>query len=187
MTPNPLRRVIRSVGERDPLLLAHHPSCEYYSHHTFELYDRQVCMGCFIVYPVGFASLLSLAVGRLVAPGLPVYGFETLTLYAVGAALLMPMVLSKAMPGSRSSRSRVVGKALLAVGLAVVAFPFLFRPAARLSTALIFFGFLVPYVAYKGVTARDDCEGCPEADDFPNCSGMTFDGDYAYPEGSTGR
>jgi hypothetical protein len=43
----------------------------------------------------------------------------------------------------------------------------------------------VPYVAYKGVTARDDCEGCPEADDFPNCSGMTFDGDYAYPEAST--
>lgn len=185
MTPNPIRRILQSVGEHDPLLLAHHPSCEYYSHHTFELYGQQVCMGCFIVYPVGFVSLFSLTIGRIIVPDVPLYAVETPTLYLLGVALLLPMIALKAVPGRRSSAIRIAGKALLAAGLAFIAFPFLFRPAARLPTAGLFFGFLVPYVLYKGLTAMDDCQGCPERDSFPNCSGMAFDDEYVYPEHAT--
>lgn len=180
MSPNPIRRVVRSIGEHDPLLLAHHPSCEYYSHHTFEMYGKQMCMGCFIVYPVGFVSLLSLTIGRIIVPNWPLYAVETPILYMLGIALLLPMIALKAVPGNRSSAIRIAAKALLAVGLAFIAFPFLFRPAARLTTASLFFGFLVPYVIYKGLTALDDCQGCPERDSFPNCSGMTFDDEYVY-------
>jgi hypothetical protein len=39
-----------------------------------------------------------------------------------------------------------------------------------------------PYSVHKGLTATDDCAGCPEADDFPNCSGLSFDGTYSYAE-----
>jgi hypothetical protein len=184
MRSNPIRRVVRSVGERDPLLLAHHPSCEYYAHHTVELYGQRVCMGCVVVYPVGFCSLFALAIGRLLVPGLPVYELDTVALYALGFGLVLPMVLAKAWPGTRSGRARVAGKALLAVGLAFVALPFLFRPTARLTTAVLFVGFLAPYVGYKALTATDDCEGCPEADDFPRCSGMSFDNTYVYDDRS---
>lgn len=180
---NPIRLAIQRVGAREPLLVTHHPTCEYYDHHTIDLYGQPVCMGCFVVYPVGFASLLTLVLTRLLAPDFPLFGLETVAFYAAGFALATPMLLDKALPGRRGTRPRVAAKASLAVGLALLAFPALFRPGDRLLTAALFVGFLVPYVLYKGLTVRDDCQGCPEADDFPNCSGMTFDGTYSYDTG----
>lgn len=180
---NPLKKLVRRVGNEDPLLLAHHPTCEYYSHHVIELYGQKLCMGCFVVYPVGFVSLLVLALLRLTVLGGQIASISTYYLYIVGFVLISPKVLLKIVPGRRTRWQRVLTKAILAVGLAVVAFPFVFRPGARVLTACLFFGFLVPYVGYKAWTATDDCEGCPEADDFPNCSGMAFDDTYTYSAG----
>lgn len=177
---NPVKRLITKLGDEDPLLLAHHPTCEYYDHHTMELYGQKVCMGCFIVYPVAFISLISLLTIRLTVLGPEMSKISTLSLYATGIALLTPKVAGKLAPGHRSKTTRIITKTLLAVGLAVIALPFFFRAGDRLMTAGLFFGFLVPYILYKGVTATDDCTGCPEADDFPNCSGLSFDGAYRY-------
>ena len=60
---NPLRVAIQHVGQREPLLLAHHPTCEFYDHHVLEVYGQKLCMGCFVVYPVGFVSLVTLLLG----------------------------------------------------------------------------------------------------------------------------
>jgi hypothetical protein len=177
---NPIRPIVQRVGESDPLLLAHHPTCDYYDHHTFELYGQQVCMGCFVVYPVGVASLATLVATRLAAPSLQFFGLDALAFWLAGFALATPMLADKALPGRRSGRARMVAKAVLAVALALLVFPALFRPAVRLQTAALFVGFLVPYVAYKGLTVRDDCAGCPEYDDFPACSGMRFDDAYRW-------
>jgi hypothetical protein len=177
---NPLRKLVRRVGKEDPLLLAHHPTCEYYSHHVIELYGQKLCMGCFIVYPVGGISLLVLVLSRLTIFSGQIAGVATYYLYIAGFVLISPKVLSKIIPGRRTRRQRILTKAILAVGLAFVAFPFIFRPSERIQTLCLFFGFLIPYVGHKAWTATDDCEGCPEADDFPNCSGMSFDDTYTY-------
>jgi hypothetical protein len=179
---NPLRRLITRVGRSEPLFLRHHPECTRYSHHTFGLYGQQVCMGCFIVYPVGFVSLLSLVVGGLLAPEFALYTLDALALYATGFALATPKVAAKLLPGQRAHRTRVVTKTLLAVGLAFVALPFFFHPGARLLTMGLFFGFLLPYVGHKMVTVVDECEGCPYEEEFPNCPGMEFDGTIVDPE-----
>ncbi|WP_435344286.1 hypothetical protein [Haloarchaeobius sp. HRN-SO-5] len=172
---NPLERLVQYVWQRNPFLLSHHPSCAYYAHHTFELYGAQLCLGCFVVYPVGFASLAGLTALRLAVTGL--FAAETVLFYAVGALLAGPLLVSKALVDVRSVRWRVLTKALLAMGLAVAAMPVLFRPADRLVGGLLVAGFLVVYVGFKGLTALDDCEGCPERDDFPHCSGLEFDGE----------
>jgi hypothetical protein len=177
---NPLRRVITKYGEEDPLLLAHHPTCEYYSHHVVEIYGQKVCMGCFIVYPIGFLSLASLVLSRSTFLDAEIGTIPTLSFYVLGFALISPKVVAKVAPGRRAKNTRILTKAVLAVGLAFVAFPFFFRPAERVVTVALFLGFLIPYVAYKGLTATDDCEGCPEVDEFPNCSGLSFDGTYRY-------
>ncbi len=175
---NPLRVVIQSVGEREPLLLAHHPTCEFYDHHVLEVYGQKLCMGCFVVYPVGFVSLVALLLGSLVLGDFALFAAPTVAFWGAGFALAGPMLADKVLPGHRGRRPRILAKASLAVGLAFIAFPGVVRPGARLVTAALFFGFLVPYVAYKGLTVRDDCAGCPEYDDFPQCTGMTFDGSY---------
>ena len=177
---NPLRALIERLGENEPLLLSHHPVCEYFAHHTVELYGQRVCMGCVVVYPTAFLTLLALVVGRVIVPDLPLYGLQTTALIGVSIGLITPLVAGKLSPVSLSARQRIIGKALLAVGLAVLAVPIVFRPTDRIVTAALFVGFLVPYVCYKALTVRDDCEGCPEADAFPNCTGMTFDGTYRY-------
>jgi hypothetical protein len=170
---NPLRAAIERVERTNPFLLSHHPSCAYYDHHTFELYGADLCLGCFVVYPVGALSLATLTAARLVAPGL--FDVGTLALYGVGATLVAPILLLKLVGGRRRLRVRIAAKALLAFGLAVFALPLVFRPVDRLRTFVLLAGFLVAYVGYKGWTALDDCQGCPEADDFPNCSGMDLD------------
>jgi hypothetical protein len=133
-------------------------------------------MGCFIVYPVGFVSLVTLLFARLIWPSTLPFSLATSQLHLVGGILALPVVAGKLVPGSRSQRFRIAAKGLLAVGLAVLLFPVVVRPDDRLGSLALVCGLLVPYVLYKGLTARDDCKGCPEADDFPNCSGMQFDG-----------
>jgi hypothetical protein len=172
---NPLERLVQYVWQRKPIALAHHPSCAYYSHHTFELYGAQLCLGCFVVYPVGLVSLSLLSLLYLVFPA--AFAVPTVALYAVAGALAAPLLVSKALLDVRSIRWRMLTKALLAVGLAVAALPPIFRPADRLIGAVLFVGFLVPYVGYKGLTALDDCEGCPELEDRPHCSGLEFEWD----------
>jgi hypothetical protein len=174
---NPLRWTIERVDRSNPFLLSHHPSCRYYDHHTFELYGADLCLGCFVVYPVGALALATLIVTRLVTPG--AFGVETLGLYGLGAALVAPMVLLKLVGGRRSMRTRILAKAGLACGLAVLAFPLVFRPDDRVLTFGLFAGFLAAYVGYKGATALDDCEGCPEWEqgEFPDCTGMDLDRD----------
>jgi hypothetical protein len=179
---NPLRRLLARVGRFNTLFLRHHPECTRYSHHTFGLSGQQVCMGCFIVYPVGFISLLSLVIGGVLAPEFALYTLDALALYAAGFALVTPKVAAKLVPGQRAHRTRVVTKTLLAVGLAFVALPFFFHPGARLLTVGLFFGFLLPYVGHKMLTVVDECEGCPYEETFPNCPGMEFDGTVVDPE-----
>jgi len=175
-------RIARTIDDVDPFVLAHHPSCEYYAHHTFELRGVELCLGCFIVYPVGLVSLLALTLLQLTVPA--VATLDVTVFYVAGFVAATPMVGSKLLyrRGSRllyeliyrtSEHSlRIVTKALLAVGLACLFYPVLFRPSARLSTLGLFLGLLVPYVASKGLTALDECEECPEQSEFPNCTGM---------------
>jgi hypothetical protein len=169
-----LDRLARLVRD-NPFLLSHHPVCRFYDHHTVTVRGYDLCLGCATVYPVGGGTLGLLLVLRLVAPGLPPFSLRTTGLYAVGAALAAPLVVSKALPGARSVAVRLVVKALLAVGLAVGGLPVVTRPADRLSTLALVGGALVAYVGSKGLTAFDDCEGCPERESFPDCPGMDLD------------
>lgn len=180
-----IERRLESLRESQPIYLTHHPSCAYYDHHTFEVAGIGLCMGCFVVYPVAALSVLALTVLELTTPYLS--GVGTLGFWLAGGALLAPMVSYKLLyrRGSKylfeviyrvgQQRLRMANKALLAMGLAALAFPVPFRPTNPLITGLAFVGFVVAWVGYKGVTALDECEACPEQPEFPNCSGMDFD------------
>lgn len=171
---DPLEVAIDRVADRHRFLLSHHPTCEYYDHHTFELYGEKLCLGCFVVYPVGAVSLSVLvALGVFVGP----FAAGTTALYGIAGLLGAPIVFSKTLGWPTGVRFRILAKALLAVGLAVLFYPLVFRPGDRLLTALLFVLFWIVYVGYKGLTAFDDCEGCPERSEFPDCSGMCFEAD----------
>lgn len=134
-------------------------------------------MGCFIVYPISFATLLSISVGWFLFPEFTVFAAPTYRYYVVGGLLVTPIVINKARSGSRSKQTRIITKMILAIGLGIAAFPVVSRPTYRVHTVGLFAAFLIPYILHKGLTARDDCQGCPEVDDFPDCSGLDFKSD----------
>jgi hypothetical protein len=171
---SPFGRLVRAVRE-NPFLLSHHPRCRFYDHHTVTVRGYDLCMGCFTVYPVGGASLLALLVLAVLVPSFPLFALPTTELYLVAGALAAPLLVSKALPGARSARTRLAAKALLAVGLAVGLLPLLVRPADRLRTLVVVGGGLAAYVVFKCATAFDDCEGCPEREGFPDCSGLDLE------------
>lgn len=169
-----LDRLVRLVRE-NPFLLSHHPRCRSYDHHTLTVRGHDLCLGCFVVYPIGGVTLAGLLVLWLLAPGSPLFGLSTTGLYAVGGALAAPLVVSKALPGPRSVRTRLVAKALLAAGLAVGLLSLVVRPADRLRALVLVGGGLAACVGDKAATAFDDCDGCPEHGSFPDCPGPDFD------------
>ncbi|ERH05908.1 MAG: hypothetical protein J07HN4v3_01517 [Halonotius sp. J07HN4] len=171
---NPLRFVIEAIAERNPMYLSHHPACKYYDHHTFTLYDQQLCMGCFVVYPVGFVSLLTISLFWIFRPDSVIFHPETHHLHIIGMSFASPMIANKIIFKQSRKRMRILMKACLGVGLGIMVFPLLSRPSDRLFTLAVLLLFLIPYIGYKGVTALDDCKGCPEKEDFPNCSGFEF-------------
>lgn len=175
-----LTRLVAFLRE-SPFLLSHHPRCRFYDHHTVTVRGYDLCMGCITVYPVGGGSLALLLLLSVVAPSLPLFALSTTGLYAVAGTLAAPLVVSKILPGSRGVETRLLVKALLAVGLAVGVLPLVLRPGDRLQTLVLVGGSLVAYVASKGLTAFDDCEGCPERESFPDCPG--FDVDHAPCDG----
>lgn len=180
-----MRGPLERIADVDPFFLSHHPRCEYYDHHTFSVRGHELCMGCFIVYPVGLASLLVLAAAQFAVP--TVRTAPVLAFYAAGFGLAGPLIAYKALykVGNRhlaellyhvgQQRVRIATKASLAVGLAFLAYPVVFRPAIRLPAFLLFAVLLVAYVAYKGLTAFDECDACPEQPDFPDCTGLNFE------------
>jgi hypothetical protein len=159
----------------NPFLLSHHPRCRFYDHHTVTVRGYDLCMGCFTVYPVGCGSLLALLALAALVPSFPLFALQTTELYLVAGALAAPLLVSKALPGDRAVPTRLATKALLAVGLAVGFLPLVLRPADRLRTLVVVGGGLAAYVVYKGATAFDDCEGCPERESFPDCPGLDFE------------
>jgi len=54
--------IFKKIGDwfyvMKPLMLSHHPICEYYDEHTFRLFGRDFCIGCFIGYPSAIITLL---------------------------------------------------------------------------------------------------------------------------------
>ena len=41
-----------------PIITSHHPLCEQFENHTFRIFGRDFCIGCFIGYPVGFLTII---------------------------------------------------------------------------------------------------------------------------------
>lgn len=171
---NILKWILDRIAERNPMYLSHHPLCRYYNHHTFTLYGHQLCMGCFVVYPVASVSTLLISIVWYAVPEIGIFSVETYIFYMVGLVLISPAISNKLLLNLEKKRIRMIIKTFLAIGLAIIFTPFIFRPHDRLLTISLLSIFLLPYIVYKGVTSLDDCDGCPEKDEFPNCSGMEF-------------
>ncbi len=49
-------KFIKHYRALKPILLSHHPLCDEYQggNHTFRLFSKDFCIGCFVTYPTAF-------------------------------------------------------------------------------------------------------------------------------------
>jgi len=152
-----------------PIITSHHPLCEQYSDHSFHLFGRDWCIGCYIGYPSGVLMLL---VGYLT--GL----FQSLdisTLFIIGASLMGSYILS--IVGLTKIRwIKITSKIPLGAGAA-------FLIAALLNfSSLIWLGVLLSFLLIqailivinvkRAVEMKKTCAECEYESDHNNCPGM---------------
>jgi hypothetical protein len=152
-----------------PIITSHHPLCEQFKDHTFHLFGRDWCIGCYIGYPSGILMLL---IGNLT--GL-FSALSTNTLWIIGGCLMATYILS--IVGLTKIRwIKIVSKIPLGFGVAfliaaIFSYPIQFWISFLLSFFLI--QIFISIISIKrAFEMKKTCTACEFESDRNNCPGM---------------
>ncbi|MHA1727654.1 MAG: hypothetical protein ACTSWY_02855 [Promethearchaeota archaeon] len=160
-------RVIISAFK--PVLLSHHPLCEKFENHSFKLFGKKFCIGCFIGYPSGIIMLI---VG---------YTFGVFSLFSVASLLLIGISLFSVYLLSifgltKYKKIKIFSKIPVGAGAA-------FLIAGIFSFPLNFWiNFLIAFFLIQGLVGlmtikrkkelTETCLKCEWKNDWDHCPGM---------------
>ncbi|TFG18247.1 MAG: hypothetical protein EU530_09555 [Promethearchaeota archaeon] len=152
-----------------PIITSHHPLCDQYKEHSFHLFGRDWCIGCYIGYPSGILMLL---IGYLT--GL-FQMLETSTLFITGASLMGSYILS--VVGLTKIRwIKIFSKIPLGIGAAfLIAGLFSLSGPIWLSFLLSFLLiqiFLTIINVKRALEMKKTCADCEYASNHDKCPGM---------------
>jgi hypothetical protein len=152
-----------------PIITSHHPKCEQYKDHTFHLFGRDWCIGCYIGYPSG---ILMLIIGF--STGL-FSSLSSRTLWIIGGSLMCSYLLS--IVGLTKIRwIKIVSKIPLGVGVAFIigalfSYDVKFWFSFLLSFLLVQF-FITVINVKRAIEMKKTCAVCEYESDHNNCPGM---------------
>ncbi|MBN2155529.1 MAG: hypothetical protein JW776_05765 [Candidatus Lokiarchaeota archaeon] len=152
-----------------PIITAHHPTCEAFKEHTFHLFGRDWCIGCYVGYPSG---ILMLIIGY--TTGL-FQLIDTSTLWIVGWCLMATYLLS--IIGLTKWRwIKIISKIPIGIGAAfliaaIFSYPLAWWISFSLSFLLIQF-FIIIINVKRAIEMRKICNACEYKSDHDNCPGM---------------
>ncbi|MHA1111754.1 MAG: hypothetical protein ACTSRE_11675 [Promethearchaeota archaeon] len=152
-----------------PIITSHHPLCEQYKDHSFHLFGRDWCIGCYIGYPSGiFVFLVGFLTGLF-------QSLETSTLLIIGACLMGSYILS--IVGLTKIRwIKIVSKIPLGTGAA-----FLIAALLNLSSPiwlrvllsfLLIQAIIIVINVKRAAEMKKTCAECKYESDHNNCPGM---------------
>ncbi|MFO7619528.1 MAG: hypothetical protein R6W91_07765, partial [Thermoplasmata archaeon] len=152
----------------EPFLLAHHPSCKYFEHHTIVVRGRRLCMGCFVMYPVAAMSLAVLWILNIIAP------LDSLFLLMMAVVLFGINGVRKLLFKDNFRKAiHIIFRAELGVTLALAIMSIaLARGNERLFIAIFVLAVAIVYNAYNGKRNLAVCKTCPQHHLFPRCEGL---------------
>lgn len=154
--------------EENPFLLAHHPSCDYFSHHTLDFRGWKLCMGCFVIYPTAAASLsvIFLLSSHIT---LDYLAFFTVALAMFGLNSIRKIIYRDELPKNIQVAFRVV----LGISLASMLASMWLAP--RPEQYFLLGLFLAVAVGYNLLNSRkmlSTCKKCQHYPEFPKCQGL---------------
>jgi hypothetical protein len=152
-----------------PIITSHHPLCEQFKNHTFRLFGRDFCIGCFIGYPVGFLTFLLIYLFNLPSLLVPYTFFIISVVFA-----LIYVFISKFFTGSK--KVKILSKFFIGIGSG-----FLLSSILTLDSPLwlrILIGFLIiqTIITILGLkrmrSIKKTCNLCEWKKDWKRCPGM---------------
>jgi len=152
----------------EPFLLAHHPSCKNFEHHTIEFRGRKLCMGCFITYPSVALTLVFLYIlNGLYA--LDHYFLLALALVLFGINLIRKMIFKD----NFRKGIHVIFRAELGIMLALALMSIVLANGnERILIGVFAITVAIVYNLYNGWRNLRTCKTCPQYIVFPKCDGL---------------
>ena len=165
-------RIQRHYRALKPILLSHHPLCDEFQggNHTFRLFDKDFCIGCFITYPTALIfyiiGYLSGLFSILSTPNLWYIGFGGCSIY-----LLSILGLAK------KKNIKIFTKIIIGIGIAfcvaaIWSLPYDFV----INFILMSLFFMAGHIFINSIRAwhiYKTCKACKYEFDWKICPGMS--------------
>ena len=159
---------LKDYFKKNSFLLAHHPSCEYFSNHTLNFRGWRLCLGCFVIYP---SAIISLAVLSVL---LNYLNFDYLAMF-IGSVIFFGINLIRKIvfKDNLQKRFQIVFRVILGISLALVLTAIWLAPQThRLYIMSLFLAIAIGYNVYNGKKYLNTCKACSQYPDFPKCEGL---------------
>ena len=162
-------RIKRFYYEIKPLLLSHHPDCNEFRDHVFELKGKKFCIGCFIGYP---SMLLTILVLFLIQ----IYNFiHHRILLIIGLVLFCTYAL-KIFKFMRDIKGKIFIRILIGAGLGFLFWGIFGSPLTPLdkilSSIVMFGGLYLVYSTVRVISVFYTCHKCSYDGDWKHCPGF---------------
>ena len=175
-SPNPptgfaLLKTLRSIPPE--FMLSHHPVCEPYKNHTFTLFGKRLCIGCFIGYP---SAITAVTVATILLQKNDSYSKAVFFSGIIGIlfTLLSFTSLTSHKPLKIIQKAAVGGGSglLLTYIFYYPGFPVYIR---LLNTVFLAFSLFMAMNIMHIRTHRKICEQCPYEPGFGKCPGYPLE------------
>ncbi len=161
-----VRRIFEAIK---PIITSHHPKCEQYQDHTFHLFGRDWCIGCYVGYPSGiFMLIIGFTTGLFT-------NLPSRTLWVVGGCMMTTYLFS--IFGLTKTRwTKIVSKIPLGFGAAFVIgaiFSYEIKIWLSLLFSFLFLQFFLTIINIKrALEMRKTCNNCEYKEEHNKCPGM---------------
>ena len=158
---------LKEYFRKNPFLLAHHPSCEYFSGHTLNFRGWRLCLGCFVIYPSAIVSLISL----FVLSNFFTFSYMDM-FYGALAFFGINLIRKLAFRDHLGIRAQIVFRIILALMLTAI---WLAPNNEQIYFIGMFLAVAIGYNLFNGKKYIGTCKNCPQYDKFPKCEGLAPD------------
>lgn len=152
-----------------PLMLSHHPICEEYEDHSFRMFGRDFCIGCFIGYPSAAIMLIFGYLSGLFSL------FEGTSLSLIGIVFCSSYILS-IVGLTKRKPIKILSKVSIGIGSAFVIAAIMTIPILiylRLFIVLIFTQIVTAIMGLKRQKEMNKiCNACEYQNNRNICPGM---------------
>lgn len=172
--PRKKRNFIQTIKDLywalQPVFWSHHPLCDQYKDHTIRLFNKDLCMGCFVGFPSGYVMLFLGSITGLFKI------FNTMQLWYIGLVLLS-FYFFNIFGIIKSKLMRIFIKILLGFGAAfMIAAVFSYQYPLNMKIMLTFLligALLAGINIIRFIKMKRKCKRCEYKGDLKHCPGLS--------------